>query len=347
MPVVNAAEWSRFLELAPDVHLLQTAAWGELKSSFGWRTSRVVTGNVGAQILFRPLFLGLTLAYIAKGPVHAAVHSTEEPGADEWEALWTEIDRECSRERAFFLKVEPDVWEAEMGECEGAEPFSASPGFRLSSQSIQPKRTLIVDLRGSEDDILAQMKQKTRYNIRLAQKKGVVVRDSADVKTFHHLMQVTGERDRFGVHSLEYYTRAYELFHPQGECELLIAEYQGEPLAGLMVFAHGRRSWYLHGASSNQQRERMPTYMLQWEAMRWARARGCQLYDLWGVPDADEAILEEGFSRRSDGLWGVYRFKRGFGGRLMRAAGPWDRVYHPLLYTFYRLWAERRSAAAG
>jgi lipid II:glycine glycyltransferase (peptidoglycan interpeptide bridge formation enzyme) len=198
-----------------------------------------------------------------------------------------------------------------------------------------------VDLHGDEDQILARMKQKTRYNIRLALKKGVVVYPSSDVDTFYRLMTITGERDRFGYHSLAYYQRAFELFYPHGECELLMAEYQGEPLAALMVFARGKRAWYFYGASASQHRERMPTYLLQWEAMRWARSRGCSTYDLWGVPDYDVPTLEANFTKRSEGLWGVYRFKRGFGGQLQRAYGSWDRVYRPALYAFYRWWVGR------
>jgi lipid II:glycine glycyltransferase (peptidoglycan interpeptide bridge formation enzyme) len=103
-----------------------------------------------------------------------------------------------------------------------------------------------------------------------------------------------------------------------------------------MVFQYGDRSWYFYGASSDQHRELMPTYLVQWEAMRWAKARGCRTYDLWGVPDEDFDTLEEQFMSRNDGLWGVYRFKRGFGGQLLRASGPWDRVYNPALYALYK-----------
>jgi lipid II:glycine glycyltransferase (peptidoglycan interpeptide bridge formation enzyme) len=191
------------------------------------------------------------------------------------------------------------------------------------------------------------MKQKTRYNIKLAQKKGVAVRSIADLEVFHRLMHVTGGRDKFGVHSLAYYRRAYELFHARNSCDLLLAEFEQEPLAALMVFAQGKRAWYLYGASSNEHRDRMPTYLLQWEAMRWARERGCTQYDLWGVPDADENTLEAEFTHRSDGLWGVYRNKRGFGGKLSRAAGPWDRVYSPLAYRLYSWWVSRRSSLNG
>jgi peptidoglycan pentaglycine glycine transferase (the first glycine) len=181
------------------------------------------------------------------------------------------------------------------------------------------------------------MKQKCRYNIRLAEKKGMTVRSWDDIESFHAMMQVTGGRDGFGVHSFDYYRRAYELFHPTGGCELLVAEFEGRPLAALMVFAHGRRAWYVYGASNDKERNRMPTYLLQWEAIRWAKARGCKEYDLWGVPDENEDVLEADFESRHDGLWGVYRFKRGFGGEIRRAAQALDRVYNPLLYKFY-LW---------
>jgi lipid II:glycine glycyltransferase (peptidoglycan interpeptide bridge formation enzyme) len=151
------------------------------------------------------------------------------------------------------------------------------------------------------------------------------------------MMDTTGERDAFGVHTLAYYQRAYELFHSVGACELLVASYESEPLAGLMVFAHGARAWYFYGASTNQHRNKMPTYLLQWAAILWAKTKGCKQYDLWGIPDVDEETLETQFTQRADGLWGVYRFKRGFGGELKRSARSWDRVYKPVMYAAYRL----------
>ena len=338
MPELTESEWELFLKNCPEAHLLQTSAWGVLKSAFGWQPLRIAAGSLGAQVLFKRLGMGLSLAYIPKGPVSASAQA-----APAWGTLWPALDDVCRQRKAVFLKVEPDLWEPQP---DGAGDLPslvspAPPGFRFSQQDIQPARTLLVDLRGSEDQVLGRMKQKTRYNIRLALKKGVVVSTSADIDLFHRLMLATGERDRFGVHSLQYYRQAYELFHPRGECELLLAEYEGQPLAALMVFAHGGRAWYFYGASVETHRDRMPTYLLQWEAMRWARARNCTLYDLWGVPDADERTLEAQFTERSDGLWGVYRFKRGFGGELRRAQGPWDRVYRPLWYSVYLWWVRR------
>ncbi len=319
--------WERFLARYPDAHVLQTAAWGELKAAFGWQVERLIVGETGAQVLFRPLPLGFSVAYIPKGPVG------ERAG---WAALWPKVDALCRRYRAVFLKVEPDLWEET--DPQGAVP---PPGFRPSPHAIQPRRTLVVSLEGSEEEILARMKQKTRYNIRLAARKGVTVRLWDDLEGFYRLMRETGERDGFGVHSLAYYRRAYQAFHPRGEAALLVAEFQGEPLAALMVFARGRRAWYFYGASTGKHRNKMPTYLLQWEAMRWAKARGCTEYDLWGVPDADRETLEAQFTQRRDGLWGVYRFKRGFGG-VLRRAPVWDRVYHPWLYRLY-LWRLREN----
>ncbi|TAK10787.1 MAG: peptidoglycan bridge formation glycyltransferase FemA/FemB family protein [Anaerolineae bacterium] len=292
-------------------HLLQTPQWGALKSEFGWAAETLPGGLL---VLFRRLPLGYSIGYIPKAP----------PEAD-WTGLLPDVTARCRARRAVFLKIEPDAWEGDQ-----VFDFTAH-GFRPAA-GIQPRRTIVIDLRGSEDDLLARMKQKTRYNIRLAEKKGVVVRASNDVSLFATLIDETAARDGFGVHSAAYYRRAYELFHPAGTCELLVAEAEGRPLAALMVFAVGTRSWYLYGASSNELRHLMPTYLLQWAALRWAREKGCESYDLYGVPDVDEARLEAEFSNRSDGLWGVYRFKRGFGGDVLRAAESWDLVYNEALY---------------
>jgi peptidoglycan pentaglycine glycine transferase (the first glycine) len=342
MAELNPSEWDEFLSHHPDAHILQTLEWGFLKDAFGWQSVRLASGGVGAQLLFRSLPFGFSVGYIPKGPLYPQGEPFPARGP-----FWTEVDELCLSRRTVFLKVEPDIWEGSTLTEAGSRQLPVPNGFQLSSQSIQPPRTLLIDLTGDEEQVLARMKQKTRYNIRLALKKGIVVRSSADIDGFYRLMQVTGGRDSFGVHTLSYYRKAYELFHPRGACELLMAEFKGEPLAGLMAFANGRRAWYFYGASANEHRERMPTYLLQWEAMRWARGLGCTLYDMWGVPDEEEGTLEANFATRSNGLWGVYRFKRGFGGRLSRAAGPWDRVYLPFIYGLYRWWTGMRPVSGG
>lgn len=328
MTEVTLPEWNQFLANHPNAHLLQMGEWGELKKDFGWKPVRVVSGNVAAQILFRRLPLGFTIGYIPK-PL---------PGNDlQSDEFWREIDSICKRNNAVFLKIEPDFWSDE-------SPDSWRMTLRVSPHNIQPPRTIIVSIREDEEQILSRMKQKTRYNIRLAEKKGVTVRAWDDLDAFHRMMIVTGQRDGFGVHTKDYYRRAYDLFHPKGACELLVAEYEGKPLASLMVFANGRRAWYVYGASNNEERNRMPAYLIQWEAIRWAKARGCEEYDLWGVPDEDEETLEAQFETRREGLWSVYRFKRGFGGEIKRAAQALDRVYNPLLYWAYLKFVGNRES---
>jgi lipid II:glycine glycyltransferase (peptidoglycan interpeptide bridge formation enzyme) len=139
----------------------------------------------------------------------------------------------------------------------------------------------------------------------------------------------------------------FELFSGIGKCVLLLALKDQNPLAGLIAFRNGDRSWYLYGASSDLERELMPTYLLQWEAMRWAKKYGCKLYDLWGIPDEDESVLESNFSERQDGLWGVYRFKRGFGGQVIRSESSRIKEYFPYSRYLYEKWWLGRDRQVG
>ena len=337
MPNINRSIWDGFIDQHPDAHLLQTSSWGELKSAFGWDVEWVINGELGAQILFRSLRMGFKMAYIPKGPIGirdklTSLESKFSIYDETWATFWQDVDRLCLSKKVAFLKIEPDV-------MLGSTPHLTPPdGFMESQHSIQPLRTIVVDITFQELQILARMKQKTRYNIHLAEKRGVTVRQSKDVRSFYNLVQQTSERDQFGVHSLHYFTKAYETFNAMGECELFIAEFENQPLAGVMVFAHGKRAWYFYGGSSNQKREYMPSYLAQWQSIRWAKARGCTSYDLWGIPDRHQEDLEKYFQQRSDGLWGVYRFKRGFGGQIVRSVDAWDRVYIKPIWLLYRLW---------
>lgn len=329
--MTNLSNWETYIASRhPDAHLLQTAAWARLKSAFGWQAEILQAEESGAIILFRPLPLGFSIAYLPRGPVPSTTAALS--------GLLPQMDRLCRARRAVFLKVEPDLADSDSTASE-----LHRIGFRPSPNTVQPPRTIRIDLQGSEEDILARMKPKTRYNIRLAARHGVRVSSSDDIGAFARLMNTTGARDSFAIHSTEYYQTAFTEFSPHRSVELLLAFSQDEPLAGLMAFAQGRRAWYLYGASSDIHREVMAPYYLQWEAMRWARAQGCTEYDLWGIPDADEETLEKQFTTRQDGLWGVYRFKRGYGGQIWRSIGAWDRVYISPLYLLYRFIIARRA----
>lgn len=316
---ISRDEWKAFLaSQSRDYSLLQDAEWGDLKAEFGWTPDYVRVGDAGAMVLFRKLPLGLTIGYIPRGPV----------GSD-FAALWPAVHALCKKHHAVFLRVEPDFWQ----DTPEAEALRATmTGFRPAFATVQPPRTIVIPLEDSEDEWLARMNQKTRYNIRLSQKKDLVCRETMDAETFHSLMAQTGERDAFGVHSTEYYARCLAHFGPLGAVRILQAEYGGQPIAALMLFIRGKRGYYLYGASSNAERNRMPNHFLQWRAMQICREQGCESYDLWGIPDEDEETLESLFQERHDGLWQVYRFKRGFGGKVLRTMGAFDYVYQPLLY---------------
>lgn len=333
----DSTSWDAFVRSQPRGHVLQLSAWGKLKAAYGWTTETVAICEkdrviAGAQLLFRrlPFRLG-TMAYLPMG-----FYAPPECES----ALWSAVDACARRHRAAFLKWEP-------GFTDQSPAQIASAGFRPSPQTIQPPRTILIDL-DDDETMLARMNQGTRRKIRQSQKNEIVYKEAAqaEVSKFTEMMQITGSRSDFGVHEPAYYALAYDLFVPH-DAALILAEHEGDPLAGIMVFAVGKTAWYLYGASSNQKRNLMASYGVQWAAVQWAKRRECTVYDLWGVPDEDETTLEAGFEQRSDGLWGVYGFKRGWGGRVERSAGAWDRVYNPLIYFAYQQALKRRTHADG
>ncbi len=325
--LADLSTWDQFITTHPDSHILQTGNWGALKSAFGWSAERIICGESGAQVLFKGLPLGYSIAYIPKGPVNLS------------DDLLSELDTVCLKHKTIFLKIEPFAWEPDttLQHLEDSGWYKAEP--------IQPRRTVTIALTGSAEEILAGMKQKTRYNIRLAEKKGIVIRESDDYALFAEMALVTGKRDGFGVHSAAYYQKIKDLFSVNGKAVLLMATFENQPVAGIIVMAQGKTAWYMYGASTDSERNRMPTYLLQWEAIKWAQSKGCEGYDLWGIPDHGEDELEALFESKQhhDGLWGVYRFKRGFGGIVQRSVGAWDKAYKPLLYKAYRYYTSLKN----
>lgn len=333
----SASDWDAFIRAQPRAHALQLSAWGTLKSAYGWQSEAVALRHegqirAGAQLLYRPLPARLgTMAYLPFGGF------VDDPRF--WPDLWQAVQQQAARKRAAFLKWEPGFdlpfYEADL----------QGWGFQPSPQTIQPPRTILLDL-ADDESMLARMNQGTRRKIRQSLKNGLHYSEAsaADVARFTALMQETGARNEFGTHEASYYEMAYRLFVPSGDAALILAQDEEEVLAGVMVFALGDTAWYLYGASSSHKRDKMASYGAQWQAIRWARDRGCHTYDLWGIPDADETTLEAQFQTRSDGLWGVYGFKRGWGGRVARSLGAWDLPLQPLLYAAYRLVLRLRGA---
>ena len=295
-------------------HLLQTRAWGELKARFGWEADNTAS----PLMLYRRLPLGLRLAYVPRGPKPTA-------------AQLTALSTAARRRGAFMLKLEPDV-----EDTPDAVADLLALGLQPSPHAIQPRRSIVIDLAGSADDVLARMKQKTRYNVRLAEKKGVTVRvgNLADLPLLYKMYAETSVRDGFVIRDENYYMTVWKLFMSEESSSLvthpsaipLIAEVDNEPVAAIFLFMFAERGYYVYGMSRDKHREKMPTYLLQWAAMKHAKAHGCLTYDLWGAPD----IFDE-----SDSMWGVYRFKEGLGGEVVRTLGAYDFAPNKFWYSMY------------
>ena len=334
--------WNASLRALPGAHVLQTWDWGEFKRATGkWTPLRLAFERRGQAVALASLLtrkIGpLRAVYVSKGP--ALDYADSELTAQVLTELEARANRFC-----VWLKIDPDVIAAtgmpksadESVHEDGlaVERLLGGRGWRFSGAQPQFRNTFTIDLSRSEGDILAAMSGSARRKIRVAEKKGVTIRSAAldDLPLLYQLYQITGERDHFLIRPFDYYRRAWEQFMRAGLAHGLIAEFEGRAIAHVILFHFGRKCWYFYGASSNEERRRMPNYALQWEAIKWAKAQGCEAYDMWGAPDAFD---------ESDSLWGVYQFKRGFRGQLTRHIGAWDFAPHPTLYYIYHQFAPR------
>jgi peptidoglycan pentaglycine glycine transferase (the first glycine) len=325
--------WNRFVAQAPSLGLLQSWEWGLFKEKLGWKVYRIAAetdGRVvaGAQMLIKPLPLGIgSIAYVPRGPVGEWLDEAIAP------LLFSELHRTAQEHKAIFLKVEP--------------PLANDPaigqrleryGFQPSSYAMQPQATIVLDLVPDADDILKQMRRSTRYNIRHAAKKGVSVRVGGrdDLPAFYDLMQTTGRRGGFLPRTRGYYEHEWQTFAEHDQAVLLMAYYQDQLLAARMAFRFGDRAADIHAAASNEHRNLHANYLLVWELVQWAKAHGCRSYDLWGIPNEVGKAVDEGHDppapERTDGLWGVYHFKKGFGQDVAYYLGAYDYPYSTLLY---------------
>ncbi len=334
--VGDGPTWDREISSLPDSHLLQSWAWGEFKAGYGWQTRRLAwagaDGLAAAQVLQRTGLSVLRVLYVPKGPLldwqNAALRAQV---LDELQAL-------ARRERAIFIKIDPDVVlsvgtpEAVQSDAGGRalQADLAQRGWLYSRDQIQFRNTVRLDLSPTADVLLANMKQKTRYNVRLAERKGVQVRRGgpADLDLLYRMYAETSVRDGFAIRGLEYYRDAWGRFVAAGLAQPLVADVDAEPVAALVIFRFARTAWYMYGMSRDAHRDKMPNHLLQWHAIRWAKEQGCTTYDFWGAPDE---FVE------SDPLWGVWRFKEGFGGQFVRHIGAWDYAPSPLLYRLYTI----------
>ena len=338
-------EWNRFVINSPRGHLMQTWEWGVFKQATGWQVERLGLERGGqliavAQLFFRPIpLLPMTIAYIPKGPV---VDLQDEKAATK---LFASIHEIARRRQTIFLKIEPNVLDS-AGIGESLQYY----GFQATAQTNQPRSTIVIDLREGEERLLSKMRHKTRQLIRRAERDGVeIVRgDTADLDSFYTMLRATGEIKDIPVHEKEFYKEAWQAFRQIESVKLLLARYRGEVVAGKMVFIFNGRSLHLWGGTSSKGRDIHASYLIQWESIKWALRHGCYACDLWGIPDEIAEAARRGEEipqRQENGLWGVYTFKRGFGGEIETYVGAYDYPYSPLLYQTGMSVLRRRDTA--
>lgn len=315
--------WDRAVETCPDGHVFQRWAWGELQRGLGAEPFRIGARRAdgvlagGVQVLVFDTG-SRTFAYVPRGPAAPA----DDP---DLAALLVDAAVEVSLAAgATLVRIEPQ-WEW----SDAAAARFVSRGFAVARQHIMPPRTIVVDLSGPIDSVWAAFRSTTRNRVRVAQKRGVQVRPALpdEMATFVRLMNDTNARHGLRLGRPDQYLLAAEHFG-SGGLQLFLASADGQDVAGIVVFACGGTATYLWGASSGDEgaRHANPNQLLHWTAMQWARDRGCRWYDLFGVPDFDEDVLEREYARETGGWWNLYRFKRGFGGRVHRHAGTYDLV---------------------
>ncbi len=335
-PWNDPASWNEFVARSPHPHFQQTWEWGELAPYLGGKAERVAALKDGQLAGMMQIFINRlsvtskTQLYVPRGPAVCG------PDIQVLGPLFDAARSLGSTREAIGIRVEPDALSCDAG---WKQTLSAL-GFHPSYPPSQPRSSWVLAISPNEDALLAGMKPKTRYNIRLAGRKGVEVEEVGpdDLDTFYKLFKETAQRDDFFIHTEAVYRRMYELFRSAGVFGMLLARHRGEAIAGITLVRCGPICWYLQGASSNQHRNLMATYLLQWEGIRWARRHGCTLYDFRAVPD----ILRE-----DQDMYGVYRFKEGFGGHQVTSLHTYAAPYNPALFGLWQLYFAGRFAAEG
>jgi lipid II:glycine glycyltransferase (peptidoglycan interpeptide bridge formation enzyme) len=330
--IEDKENYNRFICGHPKGHFLQLWEWGQVKKGTGWMPLPLVLerdGEIcGAMMMLKRKLpvpkLNKCILYAPRGPVI-------DIGQAEWcRHLFMGAQKVARNERAIFIKIDPDIKKAQGGFTE----ILRNNGFRrnetgMNFEGVQPNFVFRLNVAEAEETLLAAMHSKWRYNIRLADKKGVTVRiaqDKGALPGFYSLLKETAARDKFLVREYAYFEWIWDYMVEQGFAKIFLAEYQEKIIAAALVMITGGKAWYLYGASSNDYRNVMPNYLIQWEMIRWAKGQGCHIYDFRGVSgDLDE----------SNPLYGLYKFKKGFNGELTEFVGEWDLVNLPV---YYWLW---------
>lgn len=313
---------------------LQAFEWGGLQEKAGrkvwriWLVDEKIDANqpiFAAQIIKHDLPFGKNYLYAPHGPIfrRGIIEQISKIGnfLDKKREYFSEFlstaRKLCQEENAIFFKIEPLL------KSESHKKYLLESGLKKSGKEIQPSRTLILDLSKSEEELLKDMEQKTRYNINLAQKRGVkIVKGDEYIDEFCGLMRQTAKRGGFSLHDADYYRELLSAKSDIFENVLYVARFDGKILAGAVVNFFNGRATYLHGASSSENRNVMAPHLLHFEIIKDAKARGFSQYDFWGI---------------SEKWTGVTRFKQGFGGKEIAYLGAFDLPVDKKWYFLYSL----------
>lgn len=341
--ISDSEQWNSFLTSQPRGHLLQSYQWGELNRYLGGRIYRLGALDDGSMV-------GALLLSVAQVPLPVSlpgIHlnwlygsrgpTVEQPGSPALRALLEQAHVFARKEHAVVLRLEPNIADDDPDMDAWLAAYRAL-GFQSNPTAVHGRRSWVLDLRPSAEELLANFKMTWRQNVRSAERKGVVIRDAendADFDAYYDLLKITSERDAFFIHDKEYHREILRQFASKGDAVLYLAEHEGEAIAAKMLIRFGDWCWDMFGASSNSKRNLKPTYLLQYRCIQWAKSRGCSYFDFRTIPE----ILEPG-----EEMWGVYEYKKGFGGFSRLNIPTQDYVYRPLAYNAWRNFVELRRA---
>jgi peptidoglycan pentaglycine glycine transferase (the first glycine) len=341
--ICDGEQWNAFLTRQPRGHLLQSYEWGELNKYLGGRIYRLGAlqdGNlVGVMLLtVAPVPLPLRIPglqfnwlYSVRGP------TVEHPDSPALPALLEHAHKLARQEHSVVLRVEPNIADDDPEQDRWLAVYHRL-GFHTNPIAVHGRRSWVLDISPSAEKLLAAFKMTWRQNVRGAERKGVVIREAsseADFDTYYDLLKLTSERDDFFIHSKDFHKEVMRHFSSRGDVVLYLAEHEGEAIAAKMLIRFGDWCWDMFGASANHKRNLKPTYLLQYRCILWAKSKGCRYFDFRTIPE----ILEPG-----EEMWGVYEYKKGFGGFSRLNMPTQDYVYRPLIYTAWRKLVEMRRA---
>lgn len=319
--ISDEAKWNDFVQASPHASLLQSYEWGKVKSG-AWKPfyTAVVDESenilASALILKRSLpFVGRSIFYCPRGPVF----KSPDPGLMSF--FFTSLRQLAKKENAFVFRCDPEIPENQTYFTDNLKAC----GLRYNAENIQPRGTIILDIQPDTDTLLKSFHHKTRYNIKLAEKKGITVEEKNSqegVDIFYTLFKVTSERDKFLILRKSYFLHLWKTLSEKKMCSIFVASFEGKPLSAVFMTVFGNRMTYLYGASSNEHRNLMPNHLVHWRAIEWAKSQGAAYYDFWGIPS---------HPHERHPLWGVYRFKKGF----CETETKWIGTYEMVLNAFW------------